>query len=92
MSKDLVSCSGIQVWVWARLLVAWSFGSQQDVNAPIEGWRTMFIVVGIVSGIVGFATFVFVPNTPIKARFLCDNEKIAILIGVLTEIPRNQLY
>lgn len=56
-----------------------SFAFQQIENAPIEGWRIMFIVLGIVSAIVGIATFVFLPDTPMKAKFLTEDEKIALL-------------
>lgn len=56
-----------------------SFGFQKVGNAPIEGWRIMFIVLGIVSAIIGIATFVFLPDTPMKARFLTDDEKITLL-------------
>jgi MFS family permease len=56
-----------------------SFGFQHVGNAPIEGWRIMFIVLGIVSVIIGSATFVFLPDTPMKARFLSDDEKVTLL-------------
>ena len=56
-----------------------SFGFQHVQNSPIEGWRIMFIVLGIVSVIIGVATFVLLPDTPMKARFLSDDEKIALL-------------
>ncbi|KAK2768633.1 hypothetical protein FQN54_000489 [Arachnomyces sp. PD_36] len=56
-----------------------SFGFQHVENASIEGWRIMFIVLGIVTVIIGVATFVFLPDTPMKASFLTDDEKIALL-------------
>lgn len=56
-----------------------SFAFQHIGNAPIEGWRIMFIVLGIVSVIIGAATFIFLPDTPMKARFLSEDEKITLL-------------
>lgn len=57
-----------------------SFGFQHvSKNAPLEGWRIMFIVLGIVTSLVGVATFVFLPDTPMKARFMSEVEKVALL-------------
>ncbi|KAL1966148.1 hypothetical protein VTN77DRAFT_4700 [Rasamsonia byssochlamydoides] len=57
-----------------------SFGFQHvSPHAPLSGWRIMFIVLGIVTAIVGVATFLFLPDTPMKARFMSDAEKVALL-------------
>lgn len=39
----------------------------------------MFLVLGLVSTLIGFITFLFLPDTPMKARFLSDAEKAAII-------------
>jgi hypothetical protein len=39
----------------------------------------MFIVLGLVTVVIGFCTFFFLPDTPMKARWLSDNEKVALL-------------
>src|SRR5690625_3663339 len=59
-----------------------SFAFQQIENAPIEGWRIMFIVLRIVSAIVGIETLVLLPDTPMKAKLLTEDEKIALLRDV----------
>lgn len=39
----------------------------------------MFVVLGVVTVIVGFITFFFLPDTPMKAHFLSKSEKVALL-------------
>lgn len=39
----------------------------------------MFLAMGLITVIVGVATFFFIPDTPMKATFLSDDEKISIL-------------
>ncbi|KKA18483.1 MFS transporter [Rasamsonia emersonii CBS 393.64] len=48
-------------------------------HAPLSGWRVMFIVLGIVTTIIGVATFFGLPDTPMKASFMSDAEKVALL-------------
>ncbi|KAH7310460.1 major facilitator superfamily domain-containing protein [Stachybotrys elegans] len=57
-----------------------SFGFQHmSPNAPLAGWRTMFLVLGATTMLIGTATLVFIPDTPMKARWLSDGEKVALL-------------
>lgn len=39
----------------------------------------MFVVLGVVTVIIGFATIILLPDTPLKARFLSKAEKVALL-------------
>ena len=39
----------------------------------------MFVVLGLVTVLVGFITFFFLPDTPMKAPFLSESEKVALL-------------
>ncbi|KAJ5356383.1 Major facilitator superfamily domain general substrate transporter [Penicillium concentricum] len=56
-----------------------SFGFQHVQNASLEGWRIMFLVLGLVTAVVGVLTFFFIPDTPMKAPWLSDSEKVALL-------------
>lgn len=57
-----------------------SFGFQHmGPDAKLAGWRTMFVVLGVVTVVVGSSVVVFLPDTPMKARWLSDNEKVALL-------------
>lgn len=57
-----------------------SYGFQHmGPDAKLAGWRTMFLTLGLVTVIVGSCVFLFLPDTPMKARWLTDNEKVALL-------------
>jgi MFS family permease len=57
-----------------------SYGFQHvSPGATLAGWRIMFIVLGCVTVVVGIGTILLVPDTPMKARWLSDNEKVALL-------------
>ncbi|KAL9090681.1 MAG: hypothetical protein Q9165_005169 [Trypethelium subeluteriae] len=55
-------------------------------HAPLSGWRVMFLVLGLISVALGAAMFFFVPDSPMRARFLSEEEKIALL----EHVKRNQ--
>ncbi|KAK4039472.1 major facilitator superfamily domain-containing protein [Parachaetomium inaequale] len=57
-----------------------SYGFQHmGPDARLSGWRTMFVVLGVVTVIVGSCVVFFLPDTPMKARWLSNNEKVALL-------------
>ncbi|KAJ6147951.1 hypothetical protein N7497_009933 [Penicillium chrysogenum] len=56
-----------------------SFGFQHVHNASLEGWQVMFLVLGLVTMVVGALTYFFIPDTPMKATWLSDSEKVALL-------------
>lgn len=57
-----------------------SYAFQQVKHHPtFAGWRVMFVVLGLVTVIIGSVTIVLLPDTPMKARFLSEAEKVALL-------------
>jgi predicted MFS family arabinose efflux permease len=57
-----------------------SYGFQHiGPGAALAGWRTMFLVLGLVTIAIGLTTFVLLPDTPMQARWLSDREKVALL-------------
>jgi MFS family permease len=48
-------------------------------GAELSGWRTMFVVLGVVTVVVGLCTFFFLPDTPMEAKWLNEDEKVALL-------------
>ena len=56
-----------------------SYAFQQVKNPSFQGWKIMFVVLGIVTIIIGFATFFFLPDTPMKAGWLTQAEKVVLL-------------
>jgi MFS family permease len=59
-------------------IVSYSF-QHVSPGASIAGWRIMFIVLGVVTVVIGLATFFALPDTPMKAHWLSDKEKVALL-------------
>lgn len=57
-----------------------SYGFQNvSVGASLAGWRIMFVVLGCVTVTIGLSTFFLLPDTPMKASWLSNNEKVALL-------------
>ena len=56
-----------------------SYGFQQVKREEFEGWRIMFVVLGIVTVIVGAAIWLVLPDNPMKAKWLSESEKGALL-------------
>lgn len=56
-----------------------SYAFQQVKHASLSGWKIMFIVLGLVTVVIGFLTLLLLPDTPMKARFLSEPEKVMLL-------------
>lgn len=57
-----------------------SFGFQHmSPGAALAGWRTMFLTLGCMTVVFGVCTLLFIPDTPMKAKWLSDTEKVALL-------------
>ncbi|ETN44523.1 uncharacterized protein HMPREF1541_10193 [Cyphellophora europaea CBS 101466] len=56
-----------------------SYGFQQVTHTSFAGWRIMFVFLGVLTVIIGTIAFFFLPDSPMKARFLTDDEKAAVL-------------
>ena len=39
----------------------------------------MFLTLGVITVLVGACVIIFLPDTPMKAKWLSDNEKVALL-------------
>jgi MFS family permease len=57
-----------------------SYGFQHvPVGQGLAGWRIMFIVLGVVTVTIGLSVILFLPDTPMKAKWLSNTEKVALL-------------
>jgi MFS family permease len=57
-----------------------SYGFQHmGPTARLAGWRTMFLTLGLVTVLVGAMVILFLPDTPMKAKWLSEKEKVALL-------------
>ncbi|KAL8664900.1 MAG: hypothetical protein Q9168_007812 [Polycauliona sp. 1 TL-2023] len=71
-----------------------SYGFQEVQHPTFSGWKIMFIVLGLVTVVIGFVTLFFLPDTPMKARFLSEPEKVMLLrhVSVNQTGIRNKNY
>ena len=56
-----------------------SYAFQQVQHPSFSGWKIMFVVLGVVTVLIGFLTILILPDTPMKARFLSESEKVKLL-------------
>lgn len=56
-----------------------SYGFQHVQNTSFAGWKMMFVVMGIITSLIGVATFFILPDTPMRAKFLTEAEKRTLL-------------
>lgn len=57
-----------------------SYGFQHvGPTAALAGWRTMFVTLGCITVLIGTCTFLFLPDTPMQAKWMSDGEKVALL-------------
>jgi MFS family permease len=61
----------------------------------LNAWRLMFLTLGIITMVVGAMTWLWLPDTPMNAKFLKTEEKVALLkhvsvnmTGVVNHKPR----
>ncbi|PPJ50507.1 hypothetical protein CBER1_07739 [Cercospora berteroae] len=56
-----------------------SYGFQHVTTSSIDAWRIMYLVMGVISFAVGIVCLFFMPDSPIRAKFLNDAEKTALI-------------
>jgi len=56
-----------------------SYAFQKVTHPAFAGWKIMFVVLGLVTVTIGFVTIFLLPDTPMKAHFLTEAEKVTLL-------------
>ena len=56
-------------------LMSWGF--QHYVGHTFKSWQIMFLVVGLVTVIIGAVVIIFMPDNPMSARGLKHEERVA---------------
>jgi MFS transporter, ACS family, allantoate permease len=51
-------------------------------HGKFASWRIFFLVIGLLTIMIGFAVFCFLPDSPVKAKRFTEAEKIAALLRV----------
>ncbi|KAH8666921.1 allantoate permease [Xylariales sp. PMI_506] len=60
-------------------VISWGFQRVAANGASISSWRIMFITLGCITVLVGIATALIIPDSPMTASWLSDEEKVALL-------------
>ncbi|GME85021.1 unnamed protein product [Ambrosiozyma monospora] len=56
-----------------------SFGFQHVHSTSIENWQILFIFMGLLTCILGVATFLYLPDNPMTCKAFSDDEKLLIM-------------
>lgn len=59
--------------------ISYGFQHVAPGSSGLAGWRIMFLVLGCATVAIGIATLLFIPDTPMQARWLSDEEKVVLL-------------
>ncbi|KAI0381912.1 allantoate permease [Hypomontagnella monticulosa] len=53
-----------------------SYGFQFYEGKSFKSWQIMFLTFGLITSLVGFLVYVIMPDNPMTAKFLTDEEKV----------------
>lgn len=56
-----------------------AFGLGHIKSDALRSWAWIFLVLGLLSILLGLGWAIFMPDTPLKARFLSEDEQIVAL-------------
>ncbi|EHY53334.1 hypothetical protein HRR83_003543 [Exophiala dermatitidis] len=59
-----------------------SYGISFSKNSNFASWRIFLLTIGLVTVVAGFFVFLYLPDSPVKARKFTDAEKVATLLRV----------
>lgn len=52
---------------------------QYTVGTPIEAWRLLYLIMGSMTIVFGALMFLFIPDSPARAWFLSEEEKLQVV-------------
>ncbi|KAI9776700.1 MAG: hypothetical protein M1839_009427 [Geoglossum umbratile] len=60
-------------------LVSYGFQHVKPGDGALAGWRVMFITLGLVTVAIGIVTTVWLPDSPMSAKWLSEEERVWII-------------
>lgn len=63
------------------------YSLEMDGVLGFQGWQWVFLITGVPAVLMTFVTLAFLPNTPKSARFLAEDEKVAIATALSRDPP-----
>ena len=70
------SCNGLGIIIGGG--IAYGVASHEQ-HFSVEGWRVLFIVTGLITIVTGAMFYLHIPDTPLGAWFLSDEEKSVVV-------------
>lgn len=76
------SCNGLGMIIGSGAL---AYNLEKNASLyPIEAWKLVFIITGCLTFALGFVIMFHIPDTPMKAWFLSDDEKKLVVQRIRT--------
>jgi ACS family allantoate permease-like MFS transporter len=76
-----VMCNGAGSMVGSG--IAYGLAKAQDEGTlPIAGWRLLFIIIGVITIVLGIVFGLHIPDIPSKAWFLNEEERLLVLVRI----------
>ncbi|CAH2352058.1 allantoate permease [[Candida] railenensis] len=63
-----------------------SYGLGHATNSALSEWQLIYLVLGLCSFVIGVAWLYFIPDTPLDAKFLTEEEKIVAVHRVASNM------
>ncbi len=63
-----------------------------DGAAGLRGWQWLFLVQGLPAAAVGIVVFLFLPDSPQRARWLSEGERAALIAAVADHPSRHEAH
>ena len=59
-----------------------SYGISFSKNESFASWRIFLLTIGLFTVVAGVVVFLYLPDSPVKAKRFTDAEKVAVLLRV----------
>lgn len=59
-------------------------------NGKFASWRIFFLIIGLITILIGFCVFSFLPDSPVKALRFTETERVAALLRVKENLSGTQ--
>lgn len=69
-----------------------SFAFQHIQSTEFQGWQIFYLVMGVITLGFGLLVAIFVPDSPVKCKFLTQDEKLVVLENIKANHTGTETY
>lgn len=69
-----------------------SFAFQHVKSTSFQGWQIFYLMMGIITAVYGILIALFVPDSPVKCKFLDESEKLVVLDNIKPNNTGTETY